>query len=70
MDCLFIYEQYRGMGIGARIMQRIQEEGIKMGLEFLQWQTPDFNKDAIKFYNKMGAETLEKERFLLKINRE
>jgi len=70
LDCLFIYEEFGGMGLTAQIMKRIQEAALSMGIEFLQWQTPEFDKDAIRFYNKLGAESIDKERFLLKVDRQ
>ena len=69
MDCLYLKEDFRNIGIGTRLMERIQEEAVKMGIQFLQWQTPNFNKDAIQFYNKIGAQSAEKERFVLRVDR-
>ncbi len=66
MDCLYLKPQARGMGIGRELVHRIQEEGRKMGCGEVQWQTPNFNTRAIKFYKRLGAVAKPKERFFLK----
>ncbi len=67
MDCLFLTDKSRGLGIGQKLMDRIKEEGRKAGCNLVQWQTPDFNKRAMKFYNRIGAKSKSKERYFLKI---
>jgi len=67
MDCLFVNEETRGFGLGAKLIRRIQEEGKKLGCNLIQWQTPDFNVRAIKFYKRIGATSKEKERFFLEM---
>ncbi len=65
MDCLFVSEGQRGQGLGQRLMERIQEETRKLGCSLIQWQTPDFNTGAIRFYKRLGAHAKTKERFFL-----
>ncbi|PHR71204.1 MAG: GNAT family N-acetyltransferase [Lutibacter sp.] len=67
MDCLFMNENARGHGLGENLVRRIQEEGKKLNCNLIQWQTPDFNVRAIKFYRRIGAKSKEKERFFLEI---
>lgn len=67
MDCLFVAESVRGQRIGEQLVERIKEESLKMGCSLIQWQTPDFNTRAIKFYNRIGATSLSKERFFLEL---
>ncbi len=67
MDCLFIKEFARGLRIGEQLVKRTQIEGETLGCNLIQWQTPGFNKRAIKFYNRIGATSKSKERFFLKI---
>ncbi|MEP5913610.1 MAG: GNAT family N-acetyltransferase, partial [Flavobacteriaceae bacterium] len=67
MDCLFMTEESRGFGIGEKLINKIKLEGVKNQCTHIQWQTPDFNKRAIKFYNRIGAESKSKERFFLKV---
>ena len=65
MDCLFLNEKSRGLGLGEEMMNKIKEESIKLGCELIQWQTPTFNTGAIKFYNRIGATSKDKKRFFL-----
>jgi len=63
LDCLFLIETYRGKGLGRVMMNAIKEEAKAQGCTTIQWQTPDFNIDAIQFYQKIGAAAKSKERF-------
>jgi len=67
MDCLFLAEGARSLGIGEKLIHTIKEEGKKLHCNHIQWQTPDFNTRAIKFYNRIGAFSKNKERFFLTI---
>lgn len=67
MDCLYMYENARGFGLGEQLVEKIKEEGKKLSCNLVQWQTPDFNVRAIKFYKRIGATSKNKERFYLKI---
>ena len=67
MDCLFMNENARGFGLGEKLIRKIQEEGEKLGCNLVQWQTPNFNVRAIKFYKRIGATSKEKERFFLEM---
>ena len=65
MDCLFMLEAARGFGIGEKLVNRMKEESRKQNCQLIQWQTPDFNERAIKFYKRIGATSKSKERFYL-----
>ncbi|WP_010522665.1 GNAT family N-acetyltransferase [Aquimarina agarivorans] len=67
LDCLFLNEQSRGKSIGTQIMDNIKAYAKSNNCPVIQWQTPDFNKKAIDFYEKLGAESKTKERFTWKI---
>ncbi|MEP2058392.1 MAG: GNAT family N-acetyltransferase [Maribacter litoralis] len=67
LDCLFLIEKARGYGIGEQLMNIIKQEALKMQFSHIQWQTPDFNIKAIKFYRRIGAQSKTKERFILNI---
>ena len=66
MDCLYLDEASRGFGIGEKLIQKIKNEAIALGIGSIQWQTPDFNEKAIKFYKRIGAFSKSKARFFLK----
>ena len=65
MDCLFLEESTRNLGIGAELIQKIQQEAKKLGALHIEWQTPKFNVRAIKFYKRIGGVSTSKERFSL-----
>jgi L-amino acid N-acyltransferase YncA len=65
MDCLFMNENARGFGLGEELINKIKLEGKKLNCNLVQWQTPNFNKRAIKFYKRIGATSKDKERFFL-----
>lgn len=66
MDCLYLDENFRGYGIGKAIINRLKEVAKHLGCNVLQWQTPTSNVDAIRFYNQIGAISLDKKRFFLR----
>ena len=63
LDCLYLKEKYRGQGLGKQLMQRIKADAKALNCNMIQWQTPDFNEKAIRFYQKLGAISKSKERF-------
>jgi GNAT superfamily N-acetyltransferase len=67
LDCLFLEEEMRGQGLGTKLMSRIKSYAKTENCDIIQWQTPDFNTSAIKFYEKIGANSKTKERFFWKV---
>ncbi len=67
LDCLYLKEETRGKGIGTKIMAVVKEYAVSENCNVIQWQTPDFNTDAITFYKKIGAKSKTKERFFWKV---
>lgn len=63
LDCLFLHECARGQGIGERVMQSIAMEATRLRCSQVQWQTPDVNDVAIRFYERLGAIGKRKVRF-------
>jgi GNAT superfamily N-acetyltransferase len=67
MDCLFVREGHRGRGVGAAMMDVLVDFARQTGYSQLQWQTPDWNTDAERFYLRRGAAVLGKLRFTLQV---
>lgn len=65
MDCLFLEEETRSLGIGEILIEKLKEIGAENNCVNIQWQTPEFNTRAIKFYNRIGAKGRDKVRFTL-----
>lgn len=68
MDCLFLRPEARNRGLGLALMRRIAQEALSQGVGRMQWQTPSFNVDAIRFYDRMGP--VKKEKFRLFLDKE
>ena len=68
MDCLFLKDESRGFGLGEKLIDQIKKEALNLNCSLIQWQTPDFNKRAMKFYNRLGAKSRDKKRYFLKVN--
>ncbi|WP_433373803.1 N-acetyltransferase family protein [Streptosporangium sp. CA-115845] len=67
LDCLFVTEPHRGEGWGRALLNAVKGEAVALGAAQVQWQTPDWNGDAIRFYNRAGAQASSKVRFSLPI---
>ena len=68
MDCLYLESDFRGFGIGEKLIDKLKEIANLHNCVNIQWQTPVFNGRAIKFYERIGAEGKEKVRFTLAFN--
>ena len=63
VDCLFINPGYRDAGLGAEMMRIIARNASQLGCATLEWQTPAWNRNAARFYERLGA--LEREATVL-----
>ncbi|PCG08986.1 GNAT family N-acetyltransferase [Sphingomonas ginsenosidimutans] len=66
LDCLFVQEQCRGRGVGAQLLAAVRATAASRGMAEIQWQTPEWNEGAIRFYRREGATVLRKARFTLR----
>lgn len=65
MDCLYLREGHRGSGAGAALLKAVRAFAQAKGLPQVQWQSPDWNTEAARFYVREGATTKNKVRFYL-----
>ena len=65
LDCLYLIEEVRGRGMGAKLLTHVQEFARLTNADRLEWQTPDWNRKAINFYRWQGASYSAKARFFL-----
>jgi GNAT superfamily N-acetyltransferase len=63
MDTLFVDQGARGRGIGRLLIEAVIERAAISGFAEVQWQTPDWNHNAIRFYERLGATHSAKARF-------
>ena len=69
LDCLYLQEQARSKGFGLKLLQTALEFATSKNSLNLQWETPIWNADAIRFYQRLEADTEEKVRFFLQIKK-
>ena len=68
LDCLYVRAPHRGHGLGKRLLQAIVDEARRRRIQELQWQTPDWNLDADRFYRRIGAVARAKLRYTLSLD--
>jgi GNAT superfamily N-acetyltransferase len=65
LDCLYLAPAARNRGGGLALLQAAQAYARLQGCTTLQWQTPDWNHDAMRFYVRIGATGCTKQRYTL-----
>lgn len=69
MDCLYVREAWRGHGIGLRLFETLRAFARSCGCAAMQWQTPAWNDDAARFYQRQGAIEKAKRRYGLPLEK-
>ena len=62
MDDLYVKEEFRGNDIGTNLIMSVIDFAKENDCHKLRWQVSNWNKNAIGFYKKLGAEIDENER--------
>jgi len=55
LDDLYVKEKYRGYKIGTSLLDEVIAFGKKNNCKRIRWQVLNWNKPAIDFYKKLGA---------------
>ena len=55
LEDLFVVESHRGQGIGRSLLAKLAEIAVERECGRLEWSVLDWNKDAIGFYERLGA---------------
>jgi len=61
LDDLYVQQTCRNQGVGKMLFDAVIETAKKENCIKLRWQVSNWNKNAIEFYQKMGAEIDEVE---------
>ena len=56
LDDLYVVESARGQAIGTRLLQTVIDHAGASNCVKMRWQVSNWNKTAIAFYRKMGAQ--------------
>ena len=65
MDCLYVSAAHRNRGHGYRLVNFVADAATAMACPFIEWQTPHWNVDAMRFYDRCGAVRSQKMRYRL-----
>ncbi|KAH8501740.1 hypothetical protein H0E87_016504 [Populus deltoides] len=58
VEDLLVRECYRRKGFGKMLLSAVAEQAVKMGFKRVEWSVLEWNVNAIKFYEEMGAKVL------------
>lgn len=67
MDCLFVNSKARGNSLGKQLFDHALRFARDLEVSEIQWQTPEWNHGAIRFYERLGAKHSAKRRFKLNV---
>lgn len=56
MDDLYVKPEFRGMGLGTQLINKVIQYAKEEGCHKLRWQVSAWNNRAMDFYKKLGAE--------------
>ena len=59
LEDLFVRPQFRGLGLGKRLMAHLAKLAVERGCGRFEWSVLDWNTPAIDFYRSLGAVGLE-----------
>ncbi len=59
LEDLIVSKGFRGQGIGRALYKKVIKTAYEMGMNRLEWEVIDWNKNAIDFYLSSGADMLE-----------
>jgi GNAT superfamily N-acetyltransferase len=55
LEDLFVFPEFRGTGLGRRLLASLARTAVERGYGRLEWAVLDWNVDAIRFYESLGA---------------
>jgi GNAT superfamily N-acetyltransferase len=56
LEDLFVRPEFRGIGIGKRLMSAVASIAVKRGCSRFEWAVLDWNEPSKAFYEKLGAQ--------------
>jgi GNAT superfamily N-acetyltransferase len=58
LEDLFVVPEHRGHGVGRALLKELARVAVKRGCGRLEWSVLKWNRDAIGFYERLGAKPL------------
>jgi GNAT superfamily N-acetyltransferase len=59
LEDLFVIPEWRGRGIGKRLLVHLAALAVERGCGRMEWSVLDWNEPALRFYERMGARVME-----------
>lgn len=59
LEDLFVRPQFRGLGLGKRIMVHLAKLAVERDCGRFEWSVLDWNAPAIAFYRELGASPMD-----------
>lgn len=59
LEDLFVKPAFRGRGVGKLLLQHLATLAIERNCGRLEWSVLDWNSDAIRFYESLGAKAMD-----------
>lgn len=58
LEDLYVQPAHRARGIGTALLKRLGQLAVERGYGRFEWSVLDWNENAIRFYEKLGASVL------------
>lgn len=55
LEDLYVKPSHRGQGLGERLLKHLAQIAVERDYGRFEWSVLDWNENAIRFYEKMGA---------------
>jgi GNAT superfamily N-acetyltransferase len=65
LEDVFVRHQFRGKGIGMKMLSMVAEIALKEERRALRWEVLDWNTNAIRLYESLGAQFRDQWRSVL-----
>jgi len=59
LEDLFVLPEFRGRGLGRRLLEDVAAVAVERGCGRLEWAVLDWNEPAIGFYRALGADSVD-----------
>jgi GNAT superfamily N-acetyltransferase len=59
LEDLYVDPEARGQGIGEALLRKVASVAVERGAGRLEWSVLDWNKPAIDFYRRLGANPMD-----------
>ena len=58
LEDLFVFPEHRAKGVGRALLARLAAIAVQRGCGRFEWAVLDWNADAIRFYESLGAQPM------------